>query len=236
LHLPLDEVGVNEIRPQKTKSVPVVLSKDEAKAVIRKLVGVPKLVTQVMYGSGVRIMEALRLRVKDLDFGNHQIVVRDGKGDNDRFTLLPDSLIQSLQTHLQQVKHTHELDLSKGFGSVYLPFALQRKYPNAHTDWIWQCVFPATSLYTDLETGLTRRHHLHESVVQKAIKEAAHLAKIDKHVTPHTFRHSFATHLLQSGYDIRTIQELLGHKDVKTTMIYTHVLNRGGLAVRSPLD
>jgi site-specific recombinase XerD len=163
-------------------------------------------------------------------------IVRDGKGENDRYTILPDSIVQPLQLHLQHVKVIHEQDLEKGFGSVYLPFALARKYPNASKEWIWQYVFPASSLFVETETKITRRHHLHETAVQKAIKEVARQAKITKHVTPHTFRHSFATHLLQSGYDIRAIQELLGHKDVKTTMIYTHVLNRGGLAVRSPLD
>jgi integron integrase len=236
LHVQLDEASLLEIRPQKSKSLPVVLSKEEVRAVILKMMGVPQLVTQVMYGGGLRIMETLRLRVKDLDFANHQIIVRDGKGDNDRFTILPESLVLPLQAHLQKVEHMHEIDLSKGFGSVYLPFALDRKYPNADREWIWQFVFPATSLYTDPKTKVTRRHHLHETVIQKSIKQAARLVKIDKHVTPHTFRHSFATHLLQTGYDIRTIQELLGHKDVKTTMIYTHVLQRGGLAVRSPLD
>ncbi len=236
LHIQLDESELNEIRPQKAKSLPVVLSKEEARAVILKMSGVPQLVTQIMYGGGLRIMEVMRLRVKDIDFANRQIIVRDGKGENDRFTILPDSLIEPLKIHLQQVRHTHEIDLSKGFGSVYLPFALERKYPNANMEWIWQYVFPATSLFRDSKSDITRRHHLHETVIQKSIKEAAHLAKIDKRVTPHTFRHSFATHLLQNGYDIRTIQELLGHKDVKTTMIYTHVLQRGGLAVKSPLD
>ncbi len=236
LHVQLDELELNAIRPQRAKSLPVVLSKEEARAVILKMSGVPQLVTQIMYGGGLRIMEVMRLRVKDIDFANRQIIVRDGKGENDRFTILPDSLIEPLKIHLQQVRHTHEIDLSKGFGSVYLPFALERKYPNADKEWIWQYVFPATSLFKDKKSGITRRHHLHETVIQKSIKEAAHLAKIDKRVTPHTFRHSFATHLLQNGYDIRTIQELLGHKDVKTTMIYTHVLQRGGLAVKSPLD
>jgi integron integrase len=236
LRIPLDESGLAELRPGKTQSVPVVLSKEEVKAVLANLSGVHQLVAQLLYGGGLRVMEALRLRVKDIDFANHQIIVRDGKGDHDRFTILPDSVIEPLKIHLQQVKKTHEKDLAQGHGSVYLSFALERKYPGASTDWIWQYAFPATSLFKESETGIIRRHHLHETAVQKAVKEAARLAKIDKHVTPHTFRHSFATHLLQSGYDIRTIQELLGHKDVKTTMIYTHVLNRGGLAVRSPLD
>lgn len=236
LHIQLDEVGLLELRPGKTKTVPVVLSKEEVKAVLANLSGVYQLVVQVMYGGGLRVMETLRLRVKDIDFANHQIIVRDGKGDNDRYTILPDSVIEPLKIHLAQVKKIHEKDLAQGHGSVYMPFALERKYPGASTDWIWQYVFPAISLFKEAETGIIRRHHLHETAVQKAVKEAARLAKIDKHATPHTFRHSFATHLLQSGYDIRTVQELLGHKDVKTTMIYTHVLNRGGLAVRSPLD
>ncbi len=236
LHIPLDESNLAEFRPQRTKTVPVVLSKEEAKAVISNLTGVYKIVAQIMYGGGLRVMETLRLRVKDIDFANHQIIVRDGKGENDRYTILPDSVVQPLQLHLQRVRTIHEKDLEKGFGAVYLPFALARKYPNASKEWMWQYVFPASSLFVERETKITRRHHLHETAVQKAIKEAARQAKINKHVTPHTFRHSFATHLLQNGYDIRTIQELLGHKDVKTTMIYTHVLNRGGLAVRSPLD
>lgn len=236
LHIPLDESGLVECRPEKQKTVPVVLSKEEAKAVIAHLNGAYKLVAQIMYGGGLRVMETLRLRIKDIDFANHQIVVHDGKGENDRYTILPDSVIQPLQLHLQRVKAIHEKDLAQGCGSVYLPFALARKYPNASKEWIWQYAFPASSLFIETESEITRRHHLHETAVQKAIKEAARQANIDKHVTPHTFRHSFATHLLQSGYDIRTIQELLGHKDVKTTMIYTHVLNRGGLAVRSPLD
>jgi integron integrase len=236
LHLPLDETSLAEFRPQKTKSIPIVLSKDEVKSVIANMTGIYKIIAQVMYGGGLRVMEAMRLRVKDIDFANHQVIVRDGKGGNDRSTTLPDSVVEALQTHLRQVKIIHEKDLAKGFGSVYMPFALERKYPNASKEWIWQYVFPATTLFKETETGIIRRHHLHETAVQKAVKEAAHLAKIDKHVTPHTFRHSFATHLLQNGYDIRTIQELLGHKDVKTTMIYTHVIQRGGLAVRSPLD
>ncbi len=191
---------------------------------------------QIMYGSGLRLMEVLRLRVKDLDFSNHQIIVRDGKGENDRLTIFPDVLFEPLRLHLKQVQAQHERDLSEGFGMVYLPYALERKYPNANREFAWQYVFPAADLSTDPSSGAQRRHHIHESSLQKAVKQAAKLATINKLVSPHTFRHSFATHLLQNGYDIRTVQELLGHKDVKTTMIYTHVLQRGGLAVRSPLD
>jgi len=252
LHIGLDEASLSEFRPQRSKTVPTVLSKEEIKRLIANLTGVYKLIAQVMYGGGLRLMETMRLRVKDIDFDNHQIIVRDGKGEDDRVTILPDAVFQSLQLHLKYVQVLHEKDLADGCGSVYLPYALERKYPNANTDWIWQYVFPAPDLSKDLRSqppspisalemgegrdGGLRRHHIHESTVQKAVKEAAHRAKIDKHVTPHTFRHSFATHLLQSGYDIRTVQELLGHKDVKTTMIYTHVLQRGGLAVKSPLD
>jgi len=236
LHIELDELQLAELRPQRSKTVPTVLSKEEAKRLIANLTGVNKLIAQVMYGGGLRLMETMRLRIKDVDFENRQIIVRDGKGENDRFTILPDSLIPALQLHLQHVKITHQKDLADGFGSVHLPYALGRKYPNADKDWIWQYVFPASDISTDKRTGITRRHHIHESFVQRTIKEAARRAKIDKHVTPHVLRHSFATHLLQNNYDIRTIQELLGHKDVKTTMIYTHVLQRGGLAVKSPLD
>lgn len=236
LHIELDEAALARFRPQRAKTVPTVLSKDETKRLIGSLTGTPKLIAQVMYGGGLRVMETMRLRVKDIDFDNHQIVVRDGKGENDRFTILPDSLIEPLRLQLEHVRIIHQRDLLDGFGAVHLPSALEHKYPQANKDWIWQYIFAATDLSTDKRTGIRRRHHIHETVIQKAIREAARRVKIDKHVTPHTLRHSFATHLLQSGYDIRTIQELLGHKDVKTTMIYTHVLQRGGLAVKSPLD
>jgi integron integrase len=198
--------------------------------------GVPKLMAKILYGSGLRLMECMRLRIKDLDFGNRQIIVRDGKGEQDRITPLPDTLTQELQTHLQIVKIIHQKDLKEGFGATSLPYALAAKYPSAPQEWIWQYVFPASARSIDPLTKKEKRHHLDESVLQKAIRQAAKKAGIDKRVTPHTFRHSFATHLLQNGYDIRTVQELLGHKDVKTTMIYTHVLKRGGLAVKSPLD
>ena len=236
LKIQLDETALISVRPAKPKRVPVVLSKQEAKNVIGKMTGIYKLMAQIMYGSGLRLMEVLRLRVKDLDFANHQIIVRDGKGENDRITMFPDTLLEPLRLHIQQAKAQHERDLVEGFGTVYLPYALERKYPNANREFAWQYVFTASDLSVDPVTGIKQRHHLNESSLQKAVRQAARLAKIDKPVSPHTFRHSFATHLLQSGYDIRTVQELLGHKDVKTTMIYTHVLQRGASAVRSPLD
>jgi len=239
LNIELDEKTLIPIRPTKPKRVPVVLSPAEAKRVIERMDGVYKIMAQIMYGGGLRLMEVLRLRVKDLDFEVRQIVVRDGKGENDRLTVFPALLLEPLHLHLQGVKAQHDLDLSKGFGAVHLPYALERKYTHANREFAWQYVFPAPSLSIDPVSGEKRRHHLGEANLQRAVKRAAKLAKINKHVTPHTFRHSFATHLLQNGYDIRTVrtvQELLGHKDVKTTMIYTHVLNRGPKAVQSPLD
>jgi integron integrase len=181
-------------------------------------------------------MECLRLRVKNIDFGNHQVMVRDGKGMKDRVTILPESLQQKLKAHLEKRKQLHEADSARGCGRVHLPYALARKYPNANRQWLWQYVFPAKSLFTDSSSGARMRHHIHESSLQKAVKRAADSAGIQKRVTCHAFRHSFAAHLLEDGYDIRTVQELLGHKDVKTTMIYTHVLNKGPRGVRSPLD
>ena len=236
LNIQLDETALIPIRPTKPKRIPTVLSREEAKQVIAKMADSYKLMTQIMYGSGLRLMEVMRLRVKDLDFANRQIIVRDGKGENDRVTMFPEVLLEPLRLHLKQVKAQHELDLSKGFGTVYLPYALERKYPNANREFAWQYIFPAPVLSTDPISGVRQRHHLNEANLQRAVKQAARSAKIDKLVTPHTFRHSFATHLLEDGYDIRTVQELLGHKDVKTTMIYTHVLQKGGFAVRSPLD
>jgi len=236
LHIGLDETRLAEFRPQRAKSIPTVLSKAEVKCIIDIMHGVNKLIAQTLYGSGLRIMECLRLRVKDIDFANHQIIVRDGKGGGDRVTTLPNALIQPLKLQLQYAKALHDKDLAAGYGSVYLPYAIEHKSPNAQQEWAWQYLFPAPNLSEDPQTKVVRRHHLDESTVQKAVKEAAKLAKITKKVSPHTFRHSFATHLLQNGYDIRTVQELLGHKDVKTTVIYTHVLQRGGLAVKSPLD
>jgi len=231
------ELGpVDALRAKRPKRLPTVLTKDETLRLIGCLSGTHQLMAKLIYGSGIRLMECLRLRVKDLEFERRALIVRDGKGAQDRVTVLPDSLVPLLQEHLQRVKALHEQDLVQGYGAVYLPDALARKYPNADREWGWQYVFPASSLSQDPRSGVTRRHHLHESSLQKAVKEAARLAGIVKPVGPHTLRHCFATHLLEAHYDICTVQELLGHKDVKTTMIYTHVLNRGGLAVRSPLD
>ncbi|MBV6394356.1 MAG: Tyrosine recombinase XerD [Anaerolineales bacterium] len=236
LNLQLDQSLLDFTRPKKGKRVPVVLSKEEARAVIAAMKPPYKLMAQIMYGAGLRLMECLRLRIKDIDFDNHRILVYDGKGGDDRVTMLPDSMIAPLRQHIERVQLLHKKDLAKGLGTVYLPGALEKKYPAAGKDWLWQYIFPASTLYADPATGHTRRHHIHETALQREIRTAAKIAQLEKRVTPHTFRHSFATHLLQSGYDIRTVQELLGHKDVKTTMIYTHVLNRGGLAVKSPLD
>ncbi len=231
------EIGaVNVPWADKPKKLPTVLTPAEAQQVIACLPGVYQLIGKLLYGSGLRLMECLRLRVKDIDFAQTLIIVRDGKGSKDRVTMLPQAVIPALQEQLQRAQQWHQRDLEEGFGAVYLPHALARKYPHAARDWLWQYVFPADRRSTDPRSGAVRRHHLHENSVQKAVHKAAKLTAIPKRVSPHTFRHSFATHLLQNGYDIRTVQELLGHADVKTTMIYTHVLNQGGLAVRSPLD
>lgn len=223
-------------RPGRPKRLPTVLTHAEAGRVIAQMKGVPKIMTKLLFGSGLRLMECMRLRVKDIDFENRQVIVRDGKGENDRATVLPDSVVAELQLHLDDVKALHEKDLREGYGETNLPYALGVKYPNARREWAWQYIFPASQRSTDPQSGQIRRHHLDESVLHRAVREAAQRAKIAKQVSPHTFRHSFATQLLQNGYDIRTVQELLGHKDVKTTMIYTHVLQRGGRAVKSPLD
>jgi len=235
LHQPITD-ELHYLYAKRPHRLPVVLSRAEAQRVLDAMQGTPKLVAQLLYGSGLRLMEALRLRVKDLDFDQHQIIVRDGKGAKDRVTILPESLYPAIQEHLARVRLVHQNDLAQGYGSVHLPHALARKYPNASREWIWQYVFPSNRLSTDPRTRVTRRHHIHPTVIQRAVRRAAKLAGITKHVTPHTFRHSFATHLLEAGYDIRTVQELLGHKDVATTMIYTHVMQRGPYAVRSPLD
>jgi integron integrase len=232
----VDSLG-DVVRARRPARLPVVLTAAEVKAVLSRLEDEPRLVATLLYGSGMRLMEALRLRVKDVDFALNQILVRDGKGQKDRRTMLPASLAEPLRLHLAHVKSLHDADLRSHLGETWLPDALARKYPAASRQWAWQYVFPAPGLSTDPRTGKTGRHHLHESTVQKAVKEAVRKAGIAKLASCHTLRHSFATHLLEGGYDIRTIQELLGHRDVGTTMIYTHVLNQaGGRGVRSPLD
>jgi integron integrase len=235
LRQPLDG-PIDAIRARKPRRLPTVLTTEEVLQVIGTLSGTSALMAKLLYGTGMRLMECLRLRVKDLDFGQLQIVVRDGKGLNDRVTMLPASLIVPLQEHLARVQRLHAHDVAQRVAPVYLPFALERKYPHAGRLWIWQFVFPSDRLSKDPRTGIIRRHHAHERGLPRAISRAGRVAGLTTRISGHTLRHSVATHLLQQGYDIRTVQELLGHKDVKTTMIYTHVLNRGGLAVRSPLD
>lgn len=230
------EGSINAVRAHKKVNVPVVLTREEVATVISLLEGTPQLVAKLLYGSGLRIMEALRLRIKDVDFEMKQVTVRSGKGDKDRVTTFPATLIPLFLSHLKRVETLHKQDLARGFGEVYLPHALARKYPNAGKDWIWQYVFPARDLSNDPLSGVERRHHVDPSVINKAIKVSVRRAGLTKSVSAHTFRHSFATHLLQRGTDIRTIQALLGHSDVATTMIYTHILQQGGHGVPSPLD
>jgi integron integrase len=229
-------IPIHALRAKRAQHLPTVLSRTEVNQVLSGMQGLHQLMARLLYGCGLRLMECLRLRVKDIDFEQSQVVVRDGKGEKDRLTMLPASLVEPLKAQIVFVKQQHERDLANGYGSVELPYALARKYPNADKELSWQYVFPSDRLSTDPRSGITRRHHLDPSGLQRAVKTAAKLAKINKPVSPHTFRHCFATHLLEAGYDIRTVQELLGHKDVKTTMVYTHVLNRGPKAVRSPLD
>lgn len=236
------EVLHQEIEPvllssaKRPERLPTVLTREEVLRLINQLSGTHKLMAQLLYGSGLRLMECVRLRVKDVDFEYKTLTVRDGKGEKDRIVPLPQIVISDLRRQIEHVRLLHQEDLAADAGEVYLPYALATKYPRAASEFIWQFLFPAPRRSTDPRSRKERRHHLDPSGLQRAVKEAARQAGIAKRVTCHTLRHSFATHLLQSGYDIRTVQELLGHKDVRTTMIYTHVLNRGGLAVRSPLD
>jgi integron integrase len=235
LHDPLPWIE-DIVRAQRPERIPVVLTPSEARLVIDQVEGVSRLVVQLLYGSGLRLLECLQLRAKEIDFARGEVLVRDPKGRSDRVTTLPRVVELELRAHLERTRRIHDKDVALGFGSVQLPTALDRKFPNAHHEWAWQWVFPATSRYVDRETGVERRHHLHESAVQRAVRAAAVRAGMTKRVTCHTFRHSFATHLLERGQDIRTVQELLGHREVSTTMIYTHVLGLGAKGVRSPLD
>lgn len=235
LKQPLNE-KINAERAARKTKIPVVLTRDETKRIISAMTGIHQLVVKLLYGSGLRIIECLRLRVHDIDFDMKALTVRSGKGDKDRVTTFPPSLQAPLETHLGHVRIVHEGDLASGYGEVYLPHALARKYPHAARQWQWQYVFPARSLSTDPRTGIVRRHHLDPSPINKAIANAVRTTGVQKQISAHTFRHSFATDLLRRGTDIRTIQSLLGHKDVQTTMIYTHVLQQGGEGVISPLE
>jgi integron integrase len=232
-----DPMDIGEfIRARKKTRLPLVLSKEEVQQLLNHLSGTPKLIAGLLYGSGLRIMEAVRLRIKDVDFKYMSITVRDGKGQKDRVTMLSEKMILSLKLQIDKARIIHQQDLNDGFGTVYLPFALQRKFKNAASDWRWQYVFPAPALSIDPRTKIKRRHHISENHIQKEVRQAVKKAGLSKPAFCHTLRHSFATHLLENGHEIRTVQDLLGHKDVRTTMIYTHVLRKGGMAVPSPMD
>jgi integron integrase len=236
-HVLKKELGnIDAIRARRSKHLPVVLTRKETQKVLSLLSETQRLMASLLYGSGLRLMECHRLRIKDIDFTAKQIIVRDGKGFKDRVTILPESVIPELKQHLIRIKSLHNDFSKRGFGEVELPYALSKKYPNAKYEWVWQYVFPAKNISTDPRSGVRRRHHTHESVLQRAVKRAVRLSGIAKPAGCHTFRHCFATHLLESGVDIRTVQELLGHSDVRTTMIYTHVMQKPGIGVRSPLD
>ncbi len=235
LHRDIGPLG-QVIRARKQRRLPVVLSREEVRRILGQLNGTKWLMASLLYGTGMRLIECLRLRIKDLDFSYQQIFVREGKGGKDRVTMLPQNLVEPLRQHLARVKELHDKELKEGFGRVELPYALERKYPNADREWAWQYVFPAPHRSVDPRSGIRRRHHFYPQTLQRSVKEAIRKARITKPASCHTFRHCFATHLLDSGYDIRTVQELLGHKNVNTTMIYTHVLNRGGKGVKSPAD
>ena len=235
LNIEIDWVD-NVVRAKRPKYLPVVLSPNEVKTMIRAMDGTYQLMAKILYGSGLRLMELLRLRVQDVNFDYEQIVVRSGKGNKDRVTVLPANVMSDIKEQLKLTRLLHNKDLQEGYGEVYLPFALERKYPNAAKEWIWQYIFPSSKRSMDPETNVIRRHHIYHQNFTRAIKKAAYDIGINKRVTSHTFRHCFATHMLENGYDIRTVQELLGHKDVKTTQIYTHVMKKGASGVKSPLE